>query len=98
MPESIQLLESLDKEDRNLDLLLIQTLFAIKKLSQHFPDGLHNPDYVELTDDLWTRVTSVDTRYIDIVAGLAIDDQGHIVAVDSVSPTGSSSKKSNMSV
>lgn len=26
-------------------------------------------------------------RYIDIVAGLAINDQGHIVAVDSVSPT-----------
>lgn len=27
------------------------------------------------------------SRYIDIVAGLAINEQGHIVAVDSVSPT-----------
>lgn len=26
-------------------------------------------------------------RYIDIVAGLAVTNQGHIVAVDSVSPT-----------
>lgn len=26
-------------------------------------------------------------RYIDIVAGLAVSSQGHIVAVDSVSPT-----------
>lgn len=27
------------------------------------------------------------SRYIDIVAGLAVTNQGHIVAVDSVSPT-----------
>lgn len=27
------------------------------------------------------------TRYIDIVAGLAVTNSGHIVAVDSVSPT-----------
>lgn len=26
-------------------------------------------------------------RYIDIVAGLAVSNEGHIVAVDSVSPT-----------
>lgn len=26
-------------------------------------------------------------RYIDIVAGLAVTNEGHIVAVDSVSPT-----------
>jgi hypothetical protein len=29
----------------------------------------------------------IDCRYIDIVAGLAVTSQGHIVAVDSVSPT-----------
>lgn len=29
----------------------------------------------------------IDIRYIDIVAGLAIDEQGHIVVVDSVSPS-----------
>jgi hypothetical protein len=29
----------------------------------------------------------VNCRYIDIVAGLAVTSQGHIVAVDSVSPT-----------
>lgn len=28
-----------------------------------------------------------NNRYIDIVAGLAVTSQGHIVAVDSVSPT-----------
>lgn len=32
-------------------------------------------------------VKRIVIRYIDIVAGLAIDDHGHIVAVDSVSPT-----------
>lgn len=28
-----------------------------------------------------------NSRYIDIVAGLAVTNSGHIVAVDSVSPT-----------
>lgn len=36
-------------------------------------------------DDLISSV--VVFRYIDIVAGLAVTNQGHIVAVDSVSPT-----------
>lgn len=29
----------------------------------------------------------ISCRYIDIVAGLAVSNEGHIVAVDSVSPT-----------
>ncbi|KAG1670646.1 Brain tumor protein [Nymphon striatum] len=32
-------------------------------------------------------IKKIAIRYIDIVAGLAITDEGHIVAVDSVSPT-----------
>lgn len=33
------------------------------------------------------KLTHCVGRYIDIVAGLAVSSQGHIVAVDSVSPT-----------
>lgn len=32
-------------------------------------------------------IKKIAIRYIDIVAGLAVTNQGHIVAVDSVSPT-----------
>lgn len=32
-------------------------------------------------------IKKIGIRYIDIVAGLAVTPQGHIVAVDSVSPT-----------
>lgn len=32
-------------------------------------------------------IKKIAIRYIDIVAGLAVTSQGHIVAVDSVSPT-----------
>lgn len=32
-------------------------------------------------------IKKIAIRYIDIVAGLAVTQQGHIVAVDSVSPT-----------
>lgn len=32
-------------------------------------------------------MSAVFYRYIDIVAGLAVTNEGHIVAVDSVSPT-----------
>ena len=58
LPEFIALLEPLekDKEDRDADLLLMKTFFAIEKISKHCPIALRNPDYVELTDDLWTRV------------------------------------------
>ena len=58
LPEFIALLEPLekDKEDRDADLLLMKTLFAIDNISEHCPIALRNPDYVELTDDLWTRV------------------------------------------
>jgi len=58
LPEFIQILEPLekDKEDRDADLLLIQTFYAITKIGEHCPIALRNPDYVELTDDLWTRI------------------------------------------
>jgi U3 small nucleolar RNA-associated protein 20 len=58
LPEFIQILEPLEKdnEDRDADLLLIQTFYTIIKIAQHCPIALRNPDYADLTDDLWTRV------------------------------------------
>lgn len=35
----------------------------------------------------YLNLLKITFRYIDIVAGLAVTNQGHIVAVDSVSPT-----------
>lgn len=47
---------------------------------------LQNPQNIYLFFN-YLNLLKITFRYIDIVAGLAVTNQGHIVAVDSVSPT-----------
>lgn len=58
LPELVKLLEPVDyeEENRDLDLLLIQTFYAITKISQYCPNGLRNVDRVEVTDEVWTHI------------------------------------------
>ena len=58
VPELVKLLDiqHSDDEDRDSDLLLIQTNYAIIKMAQHCPSGLQNPDIADSTDDMWDKI------------------------------------------
>ena len=47
-----------DKEDRDADLLVIQILYCIAKISQHCPGGLRNADLADTTDELWNCIVN----------------------------------------
>lgn len=49
--------EHSDTEDRDSDLLLIQTNYAISKMAQHCPSGLQNPEIADSTDELWDKIS-----------------------------------------
>lgn len=62
LPEIVNLLDkphsdSEEREDRDVDLLLIQTMYAIIKICQHCPAGLQNDDNIDVADQMWGKVT-----------------------------------------
>lgn len=61
LPEIVKLLDkthsdSEEREDRDYDLLLIQTMYTIIKMAQHCPAGLQHEDNVGVVDELWGKV------------------------------------------
>jgi U3 small nucleolar RNA-associated protein 20 len=58
LPELVKLLDVThsELEDRDSDLLVIQTHYAIVKMTQHCPIGLQNVCYIDATDNLWSKV------------------------------------------
>ncbi len=61
LPEIVKLLDQVhndaeDREDRESDLLLIQTLYTIIKMAQHCPAGLQNEENVDAVDEMWGKI------------------------------------------
>ena len=58
LPSLVKLLDVThsELEDRDSDLLLIQTHYAIIKMTQHCPVGLQNVSFIDNTDKLWEKV------------------------------------------
>lgn len=61
LPEIVKLLDQIhndseDREDRDADLLLIQTLYTIIKMAQHCPAGLQNEDNIDAAHEMWGKI------------------------------------------
>ena len=58
LPEFVKLLDVThsELEDRDSDLLLIQTHYAVIKMTQHCPTGLQSVSHVDLADNLWAKI------------------------------------------
>lgn len=60
LPEIVKLLDQIHsdsdgREDRECDLLLIQTLYTIIKMTQHCATGLQSEENMEIVDQMWGK-------------------------------------------
>lgn len=61
LPEIVKLLDkshsdSANEENRDSDLLLIQTLYAIIKMTQHCPSGLKDEANADIVNTMWEKI------------------------------------------
>ena len=61
LPDIVELLDqthsdSDGREDRESDLLLIQTLYTIIKMTQHCPAGFQNEDNNDISEKMWGKI------------------------------------------